>query len=479
MISESFSEIYRTVQECCPVKNSILDHSDILVNATDIKERKKKWKLAFCKAQECVNALDYMLENGLETLLNTQEKLRVEEGLSEKEKELNIKQNELDSTLNELEEGLRKAIESILFEIKELSEECRNLEKEFTKKASNIPNIIENMNKSDTKFDSEYLDKKVTVEDIQILQNTRKQLLEELEQLRKDEEALNKEIQNLEIKWNAYRKRTQRLETEISLKKTETSHQAIQVDAHINRRLSTCKSIFSDKENYQNIKEGDTLQEQMGTRKKRRDSVVKWIGRLSMNSPSEDQTDQLCDHESVTMNLKEGAHTDNSGNNSHIIEDRDEEVQGELQVLNLLSLVKIEKPESDEAQTLKTEPPSSTLKLKVDPSPLLSKFLDPNFVYCSNLEPINIDKENCTKANQSYNGLFSKGALDFSLKLRNQCDGSKSLEEISLCSQSQNAPEKSLNNEDIALFNIFVGELQRNENIPVSSIGKLLCSTLK
>ncbi|CUV04797.1 unnamed protein product [Cryptosporidium hominis] len=472
MISESFSEIYRTVQECCPVKNSLLDHSDILVNASDIKKRKKKWKLAFCNAQECVNALDYMLENSLETLLNKQEKLRIAEGLSEREKELNIKQNELNSALNEVEEGLRKTIELTLLEMKELSEECRHLEREFTKKASNIPNIIENLN--DTKFDSEYLGKKVTVEDIQKLQNKRKQLLEDLEQLRKDEETLNKEIQNLEIKWNAYRKRTQRLETEISLKKTETNHQAIQVDAHINRRLSTCNSIRSDKDNDPNIMEVDAIQEQMGTRRKRRDSVVKWIGRLSMNSSSEEKTNQLSDHELVTTNVKEGTKIDNSDNNN--IEDRDEEVQGELQVLNLLSLVKIEQPESDETLTSKAGPPSSTLKLKVDPSPLLSQFLDPNFVYCSDLEPINVDKENSRKSNQ---GLFSKGALDFSLKVRNQCDGSKSLEEISLCSQNQDATEKSLNNEDIALFNIFVGELQRNENIPVSSIGKLLCSTLK
>ena len=173
----------------------------------------------------------------------------------------------------------------------------------------------------------------------------------------------------MEIKWNAYRKRTQRLETEISLKKTETNHQAIQVDAHINRRLSTCNSIRSDKDNDPNIMEVDAIQEQMGTRRKRRDSVVKWIGRLSMNSSSEEKTNQLSDHELVTTNVKEGTKIDNSDNNN--IEDRDEEVQGELQVLNLLSLVKIEQPESDETLTSKAGPPSSTLKLKVDPSPLL------------------------------------------------------------------------------------------------------------
>ncbi|OII71418.1 uncharacterized protein cubi_00796 [Cryptosporidium ubiquitum] len=455
------------------------NHSDILVNATDIKERKRKWKLAFCSAQECVNALDYMLENGLETLLNTQEKLRMEEGFSEREKELKMRQNEFDSILNETEEGLRKAIESVLIEIKSLSEECRHLEKEFLKKASNIPNIIENMNKNDTKFDSEYLGKKVTVEDIHNLQNTRKELLEHLDQLRKDEEALNKEIQNLEIKWNAYRKKTQRLETEISLKKTETSHQAIQVDAHINRRLSTCNSIRPDKENYQNINEGGQSLEQTGTRRKRRDSVVKWIGRLSIASSAEEKIDQICDHELNTMKIEESTKLDTLQNNTNIIEDKDEEVQGELQVLNLLSLVKIEQPESDEVQPSNTGPPSSILKLKVDPSPLLSKFLDPNFTYSSGLEPIYFYKENSSKTNKFNEGLFSKGALDFSLKVRNQCDGSKSFEEISMCSQGQNAPERSINSEDIALFNIFVGELKRNENIPVSSIGKLLCSTLK
>lgn len=420
-----------------------------------------------------------MLENSLETLLNTQEKLRVEEGLSEREKELKMRQNELDSILNEAQEGLRKAIESVLVEMKSLSEECRHLEKEFSKKASNIPNIIENMNKRDTRFDSEYLGKKVTVEDIHHLQNTRKELLEYLDQLRKDEETLNKEIQNLEIKWNDYRKKTQRLETEISLKKTETSHQAIQVDAHINRRLSTCNSTRLEKENDQNTKETDQLQEQMGTRKKRRDSVVKWIGRLSIASSAEDNIDQLSTDKIATGGMEEDNKVETLEANTTIIEDKDEEVQGELQVLNLLSLVKIEQPESNEVQISKNGTPSSTLKLKVDPSPLLSNFLDPDFTYCSGLEPIHLGKENCSKNNRSSQGLFSKGALEFSLKVSNQYDGSKSLEEISMFSKDQDISENPVNSEDIALFNIFVGELKRNENIPVSSIGKLLCSTLK
>ncbi|KAJ1605817.1 coiled coil-containing protein [Cryptosporidium canis] len=475
MISDSFSEIYRTVQECCPVKNPLLDHSDVLSNSADIKERKKKWKLAFCSAQECVNALDYMLENGLETLLNAQEKLRVEEALSEQEKELRARQEELGSALSEAEETLRKTIESVLLEMKALSEECRHLEQEFTKKASSIPNIIESMNSGDVKLDPQYLGKKVTAEDIHNLQSTRKSLLEDLEQLRRDEEALSREIQNLEIKWSTYRKRTQRIETEISLKKTETSHQAIQVDVHINRRLSTCSSSHPEREGDPSVEEGGAQSlEQSGTRKKRRDSVVKWIGRLSAAGSTEKEA-----HQGGSVGTEEGLRTSLPEKDCSAIDDKDEEVQCELQVLNLLSLVKIEQSELQETPTSAAKAPSSTLKLRVDPSSLLTSFLDPGFSYCPGLEPISADKENSAGANKSPRDLFSRGPLDFSLKVRNQCDGGKTLEEISLCSQDRDGSEKSVSAEDIALFNIFVGELNRNENIPVSSIGKLLCSTLK
>ncbi|KAF7457118.1 CTCL tumor antigen se2-1 [Cryptosporidium felis] len=433
--------------------------------------------------QESANALEYMLESSLETLLNKQEQLRLEEGLSDKKKELKIKQDELERIIKENEESLGKTVENVLLEMRNLSRECGTLEKDFSGKASSIPSIIETMNKSDTEFESEYFGKKVTVEDIQNLQNTRKTLLSDLEKLRSDEEALNKEIQDLELKWNAFRKRTQRLETEISLKKTETGHQASQVDAHINRRLSASSIKPENNPELNKIPpEESNSQEQTGIRRKRRDSVAKWIGRLSVSNSSDGFFEESNGQEALIQKDSESLPNTNEESSVH---EKDEEVQGELQVLNLLSLVKIEQSNLEVDRSLQNQGrskdpksgPFPTLNLKIDPSPLLAGFLDPDFAYASGLEPLKSASENEPENHQSSKSLFSKGPLDFTLKLRSQSDGSKSFEEVVIA--PENLEGKSITAEDVALFNIFVGELKRNENIPVSSVGKLLCSTLK
>ncbi|KAK6591013.1 hypothetical protein RS030_111967 [Cryptosporidium xiaoi] len=452
MISEPFSEIYRTVQECCPIRNPLLDYSDILRSISDINERKKRWKLAFCSSFECANALTHLLENNLESLLNNENKLRLEESIMEKKLEITEKKEELNVKIKNIEEQLGKTLENILNEIKKLAIECVKLEEEFTKKTSNIPNILEKIGKGDIKLESEYFGKKVTVEDIKNLQDTRKKLLVELEDLMSVENKLRKEIQELEIKWNSCRQMTRRLENEILLKKTETSHQAIQIDEHINRRLST--SIGITENNSECFKSNDEntgshkSNEHIENRRNRKNSVAKWIGRLSVNNEKgkEEEFDVKYD-ESTTSS----------------IENKDEEVQGELQVLNLLSVIKV-----DELENIEN---SSELNLKIDPSPLLSKFLDPSFKYVKGMEPI-FDNNECN--NRKTSGMFNTGSIDFKIKTKNQYDGTKTFEEISAVNEN-----KSINSEDIALFNIFVGELKRNENIPISSIGKLICSTLK
>ncbi|KAH8741452.1 hypothetical protein FG386_002406 [Cryptosporidium ryanae] len=458
MVSEPFSEIYRTVQECCPVRNPLLDYSEILRNISDVKERKKRWKLTFCNSFECANALSHLLENNLESLLNNEEKLRLEENIMERRAVVAERKEELNRKISGVEEQLWKTVEGVLSEIKKLSMECAGLEEEFTKKTSNIPSILEKISKSDVKFESEYLGKKVTVSDVKSLQETRKKLLTEFEELMSIENKLRKEIQELEMKWNSYRQMTRRLENEILLKKTETSHQAIQIDEHINRRLSTALNIqkeasqnFESRDSRTHLEENDKHTED---RRNRRNSVAKWIGRLSISNEKDRRSgfEVKCNESTSSISS---------------IEDKDEEVQGELQVLNLLSIIKI-----DQLGAIENQP---ELNLRIDPSPLLSRFLDPGFKYAEEMEPIrNRDYSATGNGNKQVVGMFSTGHIDFKIRTKNQYDGTKTFEEVTLVDEN-----KSINSEDIALFNIFVGELKRNENIPISSIGKLICSTLK
>ncbi|KAL7066031.1 hypothetical protein ACR3K2_35240 [Cryptosporidium serpentis] len=435
VISESLSEIHRTLQKSNPLNNPKLDFSEILINCNDVENRRRRWKAACCHALECVSALSHLSSTNIEELSDGQELLKLEDNLSERRQDIEGQLRKLNKDIDYSRTQLNKIIEDILTEISILVGDYKILKHEFGQKTSNIPFIIEEgARRQDENFSD--IGKTGSVDDIRNLQKIRDGLLSEIEKQNREENEINDEIKELELQWSSCRQKNRRLENAILLKKTEATCQETQVEAHINSRLSRSSNCGVSNENLNQLN--------------RRNSIAKWIGRLSCTNDC------------------------NKYDNKEIIEeDENEDIEGELEVLNLLSIVKvkdyIELNEINENDFSTSN--SYKLYLKIDPSPCLDIFLDPNFDYPPELRLLNTEdiKE---ISNES---LFSNGPLELCLNSKGGYEF-KTFQEIELAENSCNT---KLSQEEIAMFNIYVGELKRNENIPISSIGKLLCSTLK
>ncbi|OII75904.1 hypothetical protein cand_002350 [Cryptosporidium andersoni] len=434
VISESLSEIHRTLQKSNPLNNPKLDFSEILTNCNDIESRKRRWKGACCHALECISALSHLSSTNVDELSNGQELLKLEDNLSERRQDIEVQLRKLNRDIDYSRTQLNKIIEDILTEISILVEDYKILKHEFSQKTSNIPFIIEEgARQQDENFSD--ISKTGSVDDIRNLQKVGDGLLSEIEKQSKEENKISDEIKELELQWSSCRQKNQRLENEILLRKTEATCQETQVEAHINSRLSRSSNYGASNENLNQLN--------------RRNSIAKWIGRLSCTNDCNKYDKEI------------------------IEEDENEDIEGELEVLNLLSIVKVnDHIELNEINGDHFSTPNSyKLYLKIDPSPCLDIFLDPNFDYPPELKLLNTEgiKE---ISNES---LFSNGPLELCLNSKGGY-GFKTFQEIEL---SENSCNTRLSQEEIAMFNIFVGELKKNENIPISSIGKLLCSTLK